>query len=131
MLPDIKITSLPSLGTARSVAQNSDDPQCFRFIQDRLNICRSRRECPWLVRTVLSTRVIDLGFDNAKLSLYESNNELGDYAALSYCWGKGNVLLKTTQSSLDAFRHHMPWNKLPKTLQDAIATVRIIGLRFI
>jgi hypothetical protein len=80
---------------------------------------------------VLPARVIDLGLNNGKLSLYESNNEMGGYAALSYCWGESSVLLKTTRSNLDAFRHHIPWSKLPRTLQDAITIVRKIGLRFI
>jgi hypothetical protein len=80
---------------------------------------------------LLPKRVIDLGPDNESLSLYETSQNTGLYAALSYCWGKGSTLLKTTQSSLKSFKDHIPWEKLPKTLQDAIAITRKIGLKFV
>ena len=119
------------MGGSASVAQNSADPQCFQFIQNRLCNCSSHRGCPLPTGALLPKRIIDLGSDNESLSLYETSQDIGLYAALSYCWGKSSTFLKTTQSSLKIFKNHIPWEKLPRTLQDAIVITRKIGLKFI
>ena len=119
------------MGSCRTVAQNSAGPQCFQFIQGRLHDCTSHRGCPTPNGRPLPKRIIDLGSDNESLSLYEPFQDIGVYAALSYCWGKGSTLLKTTQFTLETFKDHIPWEKLPKTLQDAIVITRKIGLKFI
>jgi hypothetical protein len=113
------------------VAQNSAYPQCFQFIQDRLHNCSSHSGCPLPTGRLLPKRIIALGSDNESLSLYEAFQDIGLYAALSYCWGKGSTLLKTTQSTLETFKDHIPWEKLPRTLQDAVVITRKIGLKFL
>jgi hypothetical protein len=113
------------------VAQNSAYPQCFQFIQDRLHNCSSHSGCPLPNGRLLPKRIIALGSDNESLSLYEAFQDIGLYAALSYCWGKGSTLLKTTQSTLETFKDHIPWEKLPRTLQDAVVITRKIGLKFL
>ena len=100
-------------------------------MQDRLEACRSHRECFWSASIPLPTRLVDLGLNDDQLCLHETRGETGDYIALSYCWGESSILLKTTRANLDAFRNHIPWSEIPKTLQDAISTVRRLGLRLI
>lgn len=113
------------------MAQNPAYPQCFQFIQERLGNCSSHSGCPLPIGKLLPKRIIDLGSDNDSLSLHETFQDVGLYAALSYCWGKSSTLLKTTRSTLETFKNHIPWEKLPRTLQDAVAIARKIGLKFI
>ena len=113
------------------MVQNSAYPQCLQFIQDRLQNCSSHSGCPLPNGRLLPKRIIALGSDNESLSLYEAFQDIGLYAALSYCWGKGSTLLKTTQSTLETFKDHIPWEKLPRTLQDAVVITRKIGLKFL
>lgn len=47
------------------------------------------------------------------------------YACLSYCWGSdtGGVLL-TTETNIDAHFSAIPFNSMPKTIQDAVTVCR-------
>ena len=65
------------------------------------------------------------------LSLYEPKRLKGNYVALSYCWGNGQSLVKTTASTIVGFNRHIPWQMLPQTLQDAILITRRLGLQYI
>jgi hypothetical protein len=51
------------------------------------------------------------------------------YAALSYCWGQDQF--KTKKSNLDSLRSGIPVADLSKTVQDAIAVARRLGIRFL
>lgn len=52
------------------------------------------------------------------------------YATLSYCWGQGNHL-KLEWETLIPFLRGIYVAKLPKTMRDAIAVTRELGLRFL
>ncbi|VZH99266.1 unnamed protein product [Fusarium fujikuroi] len=55
-----------------------------------------------------------------------------EYAALSYVWGGDHAnFTKTTASNLDDMRRQLPWNKLSKTIQDAIIITRGLGLKYL
>ena len=68
------------------------------------------------------------GSENPKLHI--SRREIGQYAALSYCWG-GPQPVVLTQSSLESMRQEIPMSRLPETIQDAIISTRKLGLRYI
>ncbi|KAK3360651.1 heterokaryon incompatibility protein-domain-containing protein [Lasiosphaeria hispida] len=54
------------------------------------------------------------------------------YLALSHCWGTDNTLRCTTTRTSEAERrNHIPWDRLPKTYQDAILVTRKLGFRYI
>ena len=80
----------------------------------------------------LPKRVIDIGsLDGTSAPrLYESQGEAGEYAALSYCWGR-TPAFTTTAATLASRLQGISWNELPKTLQDAIKLARCLGLQYI
>ncbi|OCK76130.1 HET-domain-containing protein [Lepidopterella palustris CBS 459.81] len=126
------IPELPNLGTSRILERNAGNANCLRFIQDRISQCTSKHHLSHsAVEAALPKRVIDLGRDNDSLRLHETENSKGFYAALSYCWGPANALIKSTSATLDIFKREIPWCQLPKTLQDAIHITRKLKLRYI
>ncbi|KAF4336919.1 hypothetical protein FBEOM_9218 [Fusarium beomiforme] len=54
-----------------------------------------------------------------------------DYLALSYAWGSGHDFAKTTASSLDEMTTCLPWDRLAKTVQDAVMFTRKLGFAYL
>ena len=54
----------------------------------------------------------------------------GQYAALSHCWGSYQPLT-TKKSNLSRRKNGIPWDKLPKTFQDAIVVTHGLGLEYL
>lgn len=52
------------------------------------------------------------------------------YTTLSYCWGKPPHFT-TTMSNLTSMTKHIPWDKLPQTIKDAITLTRKLGIRYL
>ena len=52
------------------------------------------------------------------------------YVALSYCWG-GDQPNKLTQENYDLYKKDIPWETLPKTIQDAARTAQALGFHYI
>ncbi|KAL0933620.1 heterokaryon incompatibility protein [Colletotrichum truncatum] len=90
-----------------------------------LGHCPSPQESPRL-----PTRVIDVGLDGFPPRLWESGGLHASYCALSYCWGTGKVLC-TTSSTLRSHLREIPYEKLPKTLRDAICVTRQLGVKYL
>lgn len=82
----------------------------------------------------LPRRVIDLGLSPEKVTpklLETKKTQRGRYVALSYCWG-GTSPVKTTRDTYAALkRDGVPLEKLPRTIQDAIAVTRRLGVRYL
>jgi hypothetical protein len=76
--------------------------------------------------------VIDIGADeNSPIKLHISKDEeRGQYAALSYCWG-GEQPITTTVANLSTYIRGLPAHLLPKTLSDAIKVAQKTGMRFL
>jgi hypothetical protein len=53
-----------------------------------------------------------------------------DYTALSYCWG-GDLKNSLKESNKAAYRTEIPWDDIPKTIQDAILTAHKLKIGFI
>ncbi|TVY70221.1 hypothetical protein Focb16_v000155 [Fusarium oxysporum f. sp. cubense] len=53
-----------------------------------------------------------------------------EYTALSYCWG-GDLKTCLRESNKDSYRTEIPWDKIPRTIQDAILTSQKLGIGFI
>ena len=113
------------------MAQRADDPSCLAFIRDRLEACHSHEDCHSSVSPLLPSRVVDISLTNNDIHLHETEGETGRYAALSYCWGERSFLLTAIVSNMESLKSHIPWQKLPKTIQDAIEVARMLGLRYI
>ncbi|KAJ4414578.1 hypothetical protein N0V85_003098, partial [Neurospora sp. IMI 360204] len=85
---------------------------------------------------VLPTRVIDVGplDGSGGARLMESNGKRGHYTALSYCWGSSQKSARpylTIKHTLEKHLSGIPWDLLPKTLQDAVLLTRAVGVRYL
>ncbi|KAF2808877.1 HET-domain-containing protein [Mytilinidion resinicola] len=91
--------------------------------------CGSSRKAP----TTLPTRVIDVGQANEidSIRLIETDGKQGEYAALSYCWGTSGSNYGTTINSLEEHKERIPWNRLARTIQEAILVTRELGLQYL
>ncbi|KAF2190002.1 HET-domain-containing protein, partial [Zopfia rhizophila CBS 207.26] len=79
----------------------------------------------------LPYRLLDLdSLHGNDVILRETQNEAGIYACLSYCWG-GQHPLEITQRTLPDHKSRIPWARLPKTFQDAIAVARRLGIQYL
>lgn len=67
--------------------------------------------------------------DNGRVRVAESDNHCSRYVALSHCWGPfAKRPIRTTKSTLSSFKADIPWSTLPKSYQDAITVVRLLGI---
>ena len=115
------------------IAKHSASPQCFAQIHDWMAVCdASHDDCKVLASVELPTRVIDINptADRLRPVLVTTNGGSGQYAALSYSWGDG-LPLKLERSSLASFISGIPWEDIPKTLQDAMTITYKLGLRYL
>lgn len=129
----------------------------FSFAQEKIKECLSNHECGRssisrlleIARLDLPKRLLDLG-DNIKL--VENVQSDWEYVALSYCWGvheikainlKSNISNSTstpdfltrfsitTASTIAEHMEGIPVGKIPKTIRDAIAITRRLGMRYL
>lgn len=53
------------------------------------------------------------------------------YACLSYCWGSGPGMLKTTPATLDSHRNEIPMEEMPQAYRDAITLCQKLSIRYL
>jgi hypothetical protein len=82
---------------------------------------RNHPLCRPVTPSRLPKRVLDVRPPNGSRNpvLYESQQDIGQYVALSYCLGK-TLAIKTLRDNLETRKQSMPWKEIPKTLQDAV-----------
>ncbi|KAK7928250.1 hypothetical protein PG985_005248 [Apiospora marii] len=85
----------------------------------------------------LPTRVLDVGSmsdspeDSPSLRLHiPSEDQRGEYLALSYCWGGEQTFVTTTQT-LETMKNGFPTSEIPQTFRDAVRVTRSLGIRFL
>jgi Heterokaryon incompatibility protein (HET) len=91
-------------------------------------------ECPeWGAGALLPTRLLDVGSRLGEfVRLYVPKpGERDRYLTLSYCWGKDGHKARTTASTFEEYKKGIPWEILPKTIQDAITVARNTGFRYL
>jgi hypothetical protein len=59
-----------------------------------------------------------------------SKGQMNDYVALSYCWGGPQPLVTTTEN-IKAMVAGVSLAQLPRTLRDAVAVTRNLGVRYL
>lgn len=95
----------------------------------------SHQKCNQMQTVVpaLPTRVIDIGSKDRtcppRLHV-ATNNESGRYATLSHRWGSKETL-RLEVNNVKNFKQEIPWERLPKTFQDAMEATRHLGIRYI
>jgi hypothetical protein len=92
--------------------------------------CSTHKECSTITNYQLPTRVIDISADGEQQRIFETHGKYGDWATLSHCWGSGESL-KTTTSSLGAWKSILSWEDIPILFQDAMNITRRLGLRYL
>lgn len=98
-----------------------------------LNDCQHHHgSCGERTATALPTRVLDLEPESGvAVKLYESREgELGEYIALSYCWGEAQPE-QTTKQTLSGKLQEIDKTALPQSIQDAIFVTRKLGYRYL
>jgi hypothetical protein len=58
----------------------------------------------------------------------------GSYACLSHCWGSvghGSAILRTTRTTLAAYKEAIPLESLPRTFHEAIQFTRALGIPYL
>jgi Heterokaryon incompatibility protein (HET) len=117
-------------------AEDSSSSESLKQAVDWLRDClENHAQCQWSreSETELPTRILDVGSleeEDPQVKLYETKAETGLYVALSHCWGESQMI-KTEHSSFNARKNGIPWDRLPKSFQDAITFVRNLGIRYL
>ncbi|KAL7914087.1 heterokaryon incompatibility domain-containing protein [Trichoderma velutinum] len=118
-------------------------PEAFAFIRSWIQACSQKHELckrspskSYLDEAVgpkLPTRILDVGPRNHEsVSLFETNDQRGEFCALSYCWGpEGTQTLITTRDNINDHLSGIKFSSLPKTFQDAVIITRELGIRYL
>jgi len=125
-----------AIGPAGEVLTNPSVDEYAKIIHSWLRecdenhkICQTEWKSPNGEKELLPRRVLDLS--NGQIRLVETvEGQRGHYVALSHCWGK-KQLLTTTRATIDDHMKGIPFERLPKTFQDAIVITRGVGLQYI
>lgn len=78
----------------------------------------------------LPRRVIDIGNGHTLRLCERSPGDQGCYTALRYCWG-GSQGFQASKSTIDGMRSGFTVINLPKTMRDAVAITKAIGVKYI
>lgn len=107
------------------------------FVLKHLHHCRQHHsKCAEQDPTFQPTRLVNCADDTGQLLLVEQDRTVQaspsaiQYVALSYCWGASGFF-KTTRTNIDRLKQGFDLSDLPKTLQDAIAVTRQLGIPYI
>lgn len=76
----------------------------------------------------LPTRILDVGDSPRNPTLIVTGGQSGSWAALSYCWGGKSTFVLNKETVDSFFGGKVPLHRFPKTLRDAIAVTRALGL---
>ncbi|KAI0145545.1 heterokaryon incompatibility protein-domain-containing protein [Xylariaceae sp. FL1272] len=118
-------------------------PRRMAIIKSWLDECRENHEdCrSGSHKALLPTRVLDLtgsldapsDSDDIKIRLRDTAvDEVGQYVALSYCWGADpEHHFTTTQQNLDEHKNGIDFSKIPLTQREAILCALYLGIRYL
>jgi hypothetical protein len=130
-----------AIGRGRLISEHALNDGGLSTARTMIKDCLSQHSsCRHQQPSTLPKRVLDVLLDDGSkgVRLHESDfnseeqrYEFGEYVTLSHCWGSGRHVPKTTNKTLQAHKHNIPWSTLPKTYQDAIALTRSLGFRWL
>lgn len=80
--------------------------------------------------TTLPTRVLDVKHEGSDPFLFVTDGEMGQYLALSHCWGKPRFLTTTT-ANIDKHKICVSMSDMPQNFQDAVIVARRLGFRYL
>jgi hypothetical protein len=128
----------PCVGHAPHVSEVLSPEHAAHFARQWLHRCQEQHEACRKSQilthsSTLPTRVLDVGLLDApydKITLVEQGGLTADYLALSYCWGRDQNFVTTTENIRDRFAG-ISFEELPKTFQDAVEITRHMGVRYL
>ncbi|KAK4139350.1 heterokaryon incompatibility protein-domain-containing protein [Dichotomopilus funicola] len=127
----------PAVGTARTLGPSFSISDACCLIAPWMDECKSFHcECTRDEdeNPPLPTRLLAVGDENGTAPyLYETQaNEIGQYAALSHCWGPPEHLPpRTTRENLGLRRLSIPIEELPPTFSEAVQLCRGLGIPYL
>jgi Heterokaryon incompatibility protein (HET) len=113
----------------------TDSTSSLQMVAQWLRTCLTQHnDChyPQDNHPVLLTQVIDVGSSDGSEDpkLFITQGQRGIYVSLSYCWG--NVAnLRTEIATVTNFQKRIPFNIIPKTIQEKIILTRRLGIRYL
>lgn len=84
--------------------------------------------CPVIPNARLPTRVLDLGSDDSQIFIRETGRSIGNWVALSHCWGKEKQLVLDGNLSV---KDPLKIETLSSTFRDAITVTRHLGFHYL
>ncbi|KAH8892614.1 HET-domain-containing protein [Thozetella sp. PMI_491] len=121
----------PLIDSLRPGVLEARDDRCFDLIRSWLDACSSHDNCVPPVAVSLPKRVIEIPADDSQPpKLRATHGELGQYVALSHCWGSLGIV-KLKDSLIPQFQEAIPVLSLPKNFVDAIYITRRLGFRYL
>ncbi|KAI1259165.1 heterokaryon incompatibility protein-domain-containing protein [Xylariaceae sp. FL1019] len=118
----------------RPINPRIGSPENCTQAQSWLQTClKSHPSCPKPSYTFMPKRVLRISSDASCTSYavrISVDNPPAPYVALSYCWG-GDQPYKTTKARIDSGQFDLTWEKLPKTIQDAVQFTLSLGMEYL
>ncbi|KAI1381168.1 heterokaryon incompatibility protein-domain-containing protein [Hypoxylon crocopeplum] len=134
------VTSLASPHTAitryRPLEWNGLNVEWAAAMQSLIFQCEaSHHGCTSQTRNHLPSRVLHITgdlqtFPQVRLHITQKEGQEGQYAALSYCWGKSQRFI-LTHENLNSLQGGIVDSDLPQTFKDAIRTTQFLGLEYL
>jgi hypothetical protein len=79
----------------------------------------------------MPARLLDIHGDKVFLSFEPDRMTKEPYCALSYCWGVASIQLALTTLNERDFCKEIKFERLSKTIQDAIQVTKQLGINYI
>ena len=120
-----------SVLSSRSIAPNTASDQVFEMIGGWISECQQEHEeCVRSLQSRLPSRVIDVGGNGRHPFLFISNNQPGEWIALSHCWGSRNPP-QTLLANLEDRCQKIAEKDMPRLFLDAIEITRRLGCAYL
>ncbi|OAA54558.1 Ankyrin repeat-containing domain protein [Niveomyces insectorum RCEF 264] len=117
----------------RLVESDCSSEGSFGTIKRWLKSCLQRHDefCQYHL-SPMPTRVVHVGTEESKENprLVVTGGQLGDWAALSHCWGP-KPHFTTTTLNLQERTESIPFDDLPATFRDAVTVCRRLGIEYL
>lgn len=128
-----KIPSFGSIQVRREISESAWSESAQSFARDCIRACVHDHEVCGSGESLLPTRVIEVGnIGDETLRLYETQRGIvGQYAALSYCWGSEQPLKTTSANIKDMVSGVLGLSQLPQTIADAVHVTRSLGVQYL
>ncbi|KAI1781361.1 heterokaryon incompatibility protein-domain-containing protein [Hypoxylon cercidicola] len=121
--------SQTGLCSYKSIPRRADSDMCLETIKKWLDDCKeSHHACGLSCASPLPTRVLDIEGSDARL--VDNLTEVGNYVALSYCWGQ-EEFLKTEKSTIESHKMCIKLQSMPQNFKDAIYISKALGYKYL